>query len=81
MVTKVGFGWTSIIGYLSAAAAAIPIIVQAIEEGLVAFQHSGWLGLYVVITTAVTTLIRGLQGTAKAHAALKAGTLHPKDVT
>lgn len=73
MVTKVGFGWTSIIGYLSAAAAAIPIVIQAIEEGLVAFTKSGWLGVYVVVSAAITTLIRGLQASAKAHAAIKAG--------
>lgn len=66
-ITKVSFGATSIIGYLSALAAAIPIVIKAIEEGTVAFTKSGWLGVYVVVTTAVTTLIRGLQASAKAH--------------
>lgn len=66
-VTKVSFGATSIIGYLSAALAAIPIVIKAIEEGTVAFSKSGWLGVFVVVTTAVTTLVRGLQAAAKAH--------------
>lgn len=66
-ITSVSFGWTSIIGYLSALAGAIPIVIKAIEEGTVAFSNSGWLGVFVVVTTAVTTLVRGLQAAAKAH--------------
>lgn len=77
-VTKVSFGVTSIIGYLTAALAAIPIVIQALEEGLVAFRTSGWLGVFVVVTTAVTTLVRGLQAAAKAHAAAGKTSTHPE---
>lgn len=70
-ITSVGFGPTSIIGYLSALAAAIPVVINAIEEGInsTAQGTDKYFALYTIITTAVTTLIRGLQASAKARAA------------
>ncbi len=69
--TKVSFGPTSIIGYLSGLAAAIPLIIKAIEDSSTAASVAGgnkYLAIYSVVAVAVTTIVRGFQAGMKAHA-------------
>lgn len=75
-ITKVSIGWTSIIGYLLTVAAAIPIVVETINNGLIAFKTGGIYALAVIVLGGITTLIRGLQAKAKINAHAMGVTTH-----
>jgi hypothetical protein len=64
-VTRVSFGWTSILGYLGAGGSALAEIVKAIEGAHVTTADP--LALAAIILGSTVTAIRGLQAAAKAH--------------
>jgi hypothetical protein len=67
---KVTIGITSVIGWLTALAGAIPIIVKLLEEGQAGLKLGGpekWAAIISVVALAVTQLGRYLQ----AHALVK----------
>jgi hypothetical protein len=67
--TSVPVGITSVIGWLSALGGLLPVIVQSIEEGAVAFNSSNkWMAIAGVVFGAITQVGRYLQ----AHAQIKA---------
>lgn len=71
-VTKVKVGITSIIGWLTMAAGAIPSVIKTLEEGNAALgKPEAALAIMGIIVGGVTQLVRGLQAKAKvtAHAA------------
>ena len=71
-MTEVSVGITSIIGWLTAAVAAIPAVIQILEEGNAAVAINGptkWAAIISVISLAITQIGRY----AQAHAQIKAG--------
>jgi hypothetical protein len=67
---KVTIGITSVIGWLTALAGAIPIIVKLLEEGEAGLKLEGpekWAAIISVVALGVTQLGRYLQ----AHALIK----------
>jgi hypothetical protein len=67
MQTKVSIGITSIIGWLTAIAGAIPIIVKLLEEGQAGVKLEGpekWAAIFAVVSLAITQLGRYLQAHA-----------------
>jgi hypothetical protein len=72
MKTSVSIGITSVIGWLTAAVAALPAVIQIIEEGNAAVAINGptkWASILSVVSLAITQIGRYLQ----AHATIKAG--------
>lgn len=72
MKTSVSIGTTTIIGWLTALVAAIPTLVQVIEQGNAAVAINGptkWTALLAVVAFAITQIGRY----AQAHALVKAG--------
>jgi hypothetical protein len=71
-MAKVNIGITTIVGWLTALAAAIPLVVKAIEEGSTAAAINGpekWLAILSVVSLAITQIGRYFQ----AHALIKTG--------
>ncbi len=69
-MTDIKIGITSVIGWLTAAVAAIPVIVQILEEGNAAVAINGptkWAAIISVISLAITQIGRY----AQAHALIK----------
>lgn len=72
MQTSVSIGITTVIGWLVAAAGAIPVLVSILEEGNAAVAINGpekWAAIISVVSLAITQIGRYLQ----AHAQIKAG--------
>lgn len=68
MNTEVSVGITTVIGYLTTALAALPIIIKTIEEGAVAFQGpEKYLAILSIVVGGITTLGRMIQAAAKQH--------------
>jgi hypothetical protein len=68
MKTSVPIGITSILGWLTALLAALPIIIKSIEEGAVAFGGpEKWLAIISIVAGAITQIGRY----AQAHAQIK----------
>lgn len=70
--TKVPIGVTSIVGWTTAALAAVPLIVKTIQEGTAAFQIGGpekWIALFGIVSLALTQLGRYLQAAIQAKPA------------
>jgi hypothetical protein len=66
--TKVSVGITTVIGWLTAVAGAIPIIVKLLEEGQKGLTLAGpekWGAIISVVALAVTQLGRYLQAIVK----------------
>lgn len=69
-MTKVSIGPTTLVGWLGAVLALLPVIVKSIEEGAVAFGGpEKWLAIAGIVLAAVTQIGRYLQ----AHAQIRAG--------
>lgn len=72
MKTTVSVGITTVIGYLVAAAGAIPVLVSILEEGNAAVAINGpekWAAIISVVSLAVTQIGRYFQ----AHALIAKG--------
>lgn len=69
MKTSVPVGITSVIGWATMVLGCLPIIVQSVAEGAVAFQGpEKYLAILGIVVGAITQLGRYIQ----AHAAIKA---------
>lgn len=71
-MAKVSVGITTIIGYLTSAITALPVLITILEEGSAAVAINGptkWAAIMSVVTLAITQIGRYLQ----AHALIKAG--------
>lgn len=67
MKTNVSIGITSVIGWLTAVAGVIPIIVKLLEEGQAGLKLEGpekWAAIFAVVSLAITQLGRYLQAHA-----------------
>jgi hypothetical protein len=63
--TRVTFGATSIIGYLSAAGATIAEVIKAVEG--VHVTTADPLAVAAIVLAGATTFVRGLQAAAKVN--------------
>lgn len=66
-MTKVSIGITSVIGWLTAVAGMIPIVVKLLEEGQAGLKLEGpekWAAIFAVVSLAITQLGRYLQAHA-----------------
>jgi hypothetical protein len=68
-ITKVKLGLTSIVGYLTMAGGALPIVIKTLDEGNAALgKPEAALALLAIVVGGVTTLVRGWQAQAKVKA-------------